>query len=384
MKVIPDICWIKQGIPEEHPTKISIDKQYSSDCSEEENSICDSDNSSNSSDEDLQVLETDNLLVFPVVEDSYLFNLQVDVYTGDDIDDFYCHHDHMLDFHPLCIDNLHSDNGNFVVVGGKDGFLRLWDINIINSAEPQLYLGKSEENDDYSPTNENATLCVSAHKSDENVVCSGHLDNKLCVWDLNDSEKPKLSVTTKDSVTCIAWMNKSTILFGCDNSTIALRDIREKKSKSKTNSQFYNLDGAVESLFCCFHNTNSIFVCTNKNTMYEMDTRNFNKPTEKLELVHSKLISSISQFRSSPHHIITASHDKSVSLWEINGFNKIYSQKLNLGRITSVKESPDNDLIFAVSGEKFYKFLMGKSNRKVISELKAYLYGITVPPKKRI
>lgn len=65
--------------------------------------------------------------------------------------DWYVHHDYILDVPPLCLEPIYFDpgnddkKGNLLAVGGIDASISIWDLDLVNSVEPTVVLGKAKD-----------------------------------------------------------------------------------------------------------------------------------------------------------------------------------------------------------------------------------------------
>lgn len=64
--------------------------------------------------------------------------------------DWYVHHDYILDVPPLCLESIYFDpgsddkKGNLMAVGSIDGSVSIWDLDLVNAVEPAVTLSKTK------------------------------------------------------------------------------------------------------------------------------------------------------------------------------------------------------------------------------------------------
>jgi periodic tryptophan protein 1 len=205
--------------------------------------------------EELQILQTDNLLLAARIEDE-LAHLEVYVYE-DDADNLYVHHDIMLPAYPLCVEWLNAPagrvtskredgNANFVAVGTMDPEIEIWDLDTVDSMYPNAILGQSVEDSTKekkkrqkkgkkpkkNKTNDryhvDAVLSLSANKHHRNLLASSSADATVKLWDLQTLECAKSYDFHTDKVCTTAWhpSENSVLLTGSYDRTVVVSDIR--------------------------------------------------------------------------------------------------------------------------------------------------------------
>lgn len=77
------------------------------------------------------------------------YTLEVYLYNEAE-NDWYVHHDYILDVPPLCLEPIYFDpgsddkKGNLLALGGIDGSISIWDLDLVNSVIPTVTLGKAK------------------------------------------------------------------------------------------------------------------------------------------------------------------------------------------------------------------------------------------------
>ncbi|VDK18272.1 unnamed protein product [Anisakis simplex] len=95
--------------------------------------------------EDFEIKENDNLVAVAKINKGE-FGLEVYVYNEEG-DDWYVHHDYLLDAPPLCLEAIQYDpgaddrKGNLLAVGTMDSAVSIWDLDVVNAVEPVVVLG---------------------------------------------------------------------------------------------------------------------------------------------------------------------------------------------------------------------------------------------------
>ncbi|KAK8229741.1 WD40-repeat-containing domain protein [Phyllosticta capitalensis] len=332
--------------------------------------------------EDLQILESDNLVLAARIEDE-MAHLEVYVYE-DEADNLYVHHDIMLPAIPLALEWLNTpvgkgpidenSRGNFVAVGTMDPDIELWDLDIVDCMYPNAILGQGAEdaanpdkkkkkkkkskkaNDDYHV---DAVLSLAHNRSHRNLLASSSADKTVKLWDLSTTKCAKSYSYHTDKVCSLAWHPTETtvLLSGSYDRTVVAADMRAPEAKAPR----WGVESDVEQVKWDPHDPNFFYISTENGVIHYHDARlapsnpSQSKPIWTLQ-AHDESISSFDINPVIPGYIATGSTDKEVKLWNVqaNGPSMIVSRNLGVGKVFSTTFAPDREVGFrlAVAGSK--------------------------------
>lgn len=143
-----------------------------------------------------------------LVSNFYLFQdeytLEVYIYNEDE-DDWYVHHDYILNAPPLCLEPINFDpgtenqRGNLLAVGTMDSLINIWDLDVVNTIVPAVSLGKTKKSnrqkrDGSAQGHSDAVTALSWNRLTEHILASCGADNILILWDLEEA-KPGTIIT---------------------------------------------------------------------------------------------------------------------------------------------------------------------------------------------
>ena len=337
--------------------------------------------------EELQVLNTDNMVVAAKVEDEVPY-LEIYVYE-DEADNLYVHHDIMLPAIPLCVEWLdiavekdakdRNAVGNYVAVGTMDPDIELWDLDTIDSMYPNAILGQGVEdeptdaaqepkkkkkkrkkskkaNDDYHV---DAVLSLAANRQHRNLLASSSADKTVKLWDLNTTKCAKSYSHHTDKVCSIAWHPKETtvLLSGSYDRTVVASDMRAPGAKAPA----WGVESDVETVLWDPHDPNNFFVTTENGMLHMNDIRNVPHKLEDTKSVwtlqaHDESISSIDVNPVIPGFLATGSSDTEVKIWNVqaSGPTMVVTRNVGVGKVFSTRFAPDPEVAFrlAVAGSK--------------------------------
>ncbi|KAF3166223.1 hypothetical protein TWF225_000818 [Orbilia oligospora] len=341
------------------------------------------DNQDDSEREDLQILPTDNLLLAGRFEDD-LAHLEVYVYE-DDSDNLYVHHDLMLPAIPLCIEWLDlpvkttptpTTKGNFAAIGTTDPDIEIWNLDTVDSLFPDAILGapspqssssttksskkkKKKSKQPVSTHHTDSILSLSSNRTHRNLLASGSADTTIKLWDLTTCTAAHSYTHHTDKVSSLAWhpTNTTILLSGSWDRTIAAVDMRTKDTVSGR----WGCESDVEGIKWDPHDSNYFYISTDVGTLHLHDARTIpsslsaTKPVWTLQ-AHSSSLTSFDVNPIIPGFIATASTDKNVKIWNVEG-NKpsmVTTRDFDLGKIFSVGFAPDKEVGFrlAIAGSE--------------------------------
>ncbi|KAK6517429.1 hypothetical protein TWF281_004086 [Arthrobotrys megalospora] len=343
------------------------------------------DNQDDDEREELQILPSDNLLLAGRFEDD-LAHLEVYVYE-DDSDNLYVHHDLMLPAIPLCIEWLDlpvkttpspTTKGNFAAIGTTDPEIEIWNLDTVDSLFPDAILGAPESSTS-TPSSKSASkkkkkkkskqpvsthhidsiLSLAANRTHRNLLASGSADTTIKLWDLTTCTAAHSYTHHTDKVSSLSWHPTSTtiLLSGSWDRTIAAVDMRTKDTVSGR----WGVESDVEGIKWDPHDSNYFYISTDAGNLHLHDARTIpsslsaTKPVWTLQ-AHSSSLTSFDVNPIIPGFIATASTDKSVKIWNVEG-NKpsmVTTRDFDLGKIFSVGFAPDKAVGFrlAIAGSE--------------------------------
>ena len=149
--------------------------------------------------EGYEIKPTDNLICCAKL-DGDMSNIEIHLWNADE-QDFYVHHDILIDKFPLCVEWLSFDAGdqdeiegdrtpgNYIALGCMSPQIEIWDIDIIDTSEPVAVLGERLKHSKKKPKigkkgHSNAVMSLSWNKHSQNIIASGSADCSILLWDL--------------------------------------------------------------------------------------------------------------------------------------------------------------------------------------------------------
>ena len=335
--------------------------------------------------EELEVLDTDNMIIAARVEDE-VAHLEVYIYE-DEADNLYVHHDVMLPAIPLCVEWIDvpvgrsatdsSLKGNYVAVGTFDPDIEVWDLDTIDSMYPNAILGpgaidaqddaalgntkkkrkKSKKiNDEYHV---DAILSLAANRSHRNLLASSSADKTVKLWDLTTTKCARSYSYHSDKVCTIAWNPKEStyLLSGSYDRTVVVADMRAPDTEVPR----WGVESDVETVNWDPHYPNFFYITTENGMIHYNDVRAAPKKPEASNSVwtlqaHDQSVSAFDVNPTIPGFLATGSTDREIKLWNVQstGPSMIVSRNLSLGKIFTTKFAPDPEVAFrlAAGGSK--------------------------------
>ena len=111
-----------------------------------------------------------------------------------------------------------SSDGNYLVTGGNDSLIKIWDTGIKPVASVKTLKAHS--------------VIISLAFCSRDTVISVQADGSIILWDIQNSTSGLLYSSGAEKSLCIAWnRSKKTVLAGCSNSILLLIDLNQHPSK---------------------------------------------------------------------------------------------------------------------------------------------------------
>ncbi|VDK88626.1 unnamed protein product [Litomosoides sigmodontis] len=319
-------------------------------------------NSDEEDQEDFEIKSDDNLVaVAKVYKNEY--TLEVYLYNEAE-NDWYVHHDYILDVPPLCLESIYFDpgsddkKGNLMAVGSIDGSISIWDLDLVNAVEPAVRLSKTkskkkrQKRDGSAQEHSGAVLSLAWNHLTEHVLASGGADSSVILWDLEETKPATIATHFDGMVQAVEWhpTELAILLTGTLSNQVGLTDCRKFDGLSKQ----WEVGGEVERLtwnhFSPFH----FFVVTENGQFYYMDTRK-NEPVISKK-VHNGGARSVVQSYYTKNLLSTCGEDGLLKVWRLQESNSdlelVTEHNVNLGGLHICRFSPDSESIVAVGGEK--------------------------------
>jgi len=160
--------------------------------------------------EDFKIKPDDNLIVAGHVDQDFS-TLEISVYNEEEGSQ-YVHHDILLEAFPLAIEWLDFDPedaskpANFVAVGTMEPHVDIWDLDLVDTLEPVVSLGrrkrkKSKKKSRHSEEgHSDAVLDLSWNHLLRNVLASASADHSVILWDLTQPKPVHTLRHHKDKV----------------------------------------------------------------------------------------------------------------------------------------------------------------------------------------
>lgn len=313
--------------------------------------------------DEFEIRPDDNLVaVAKINKDEY--TLEVHVYNEAD-DDWYCHHDYILDAPPLCLEPIQHDpgndesgKGNLLAIGTMNSTINIWDLDIVNAAEPVVTLGNSQKpgktkkkRDGSAQGHSDAVLSLAWNKLTDHVVASGGADKQVVLWDLDEAKAAQVIPNRGGEVQCLKWhpVESTFIILGTMAGGVQVLDCRDTSGQASAEWKF---EGQVERIQWNHFNPFTSFVATDDGTLRYIDMRKAGETVWKVK-AHEDSIGGLSLSAVTRGLLTTVGHDQILNVWKVQDdgvVNRIHSEKLALGPLHSLQFNPDVATIICVGG----------------------------------
>jgi len=337
-----------------------------------------------SDDDDYKIHATDGILLATRKGEDDFSHLQVYVYEEKE-GNMFEHHDIILGAYPLAVEwigaSLGSGGGrNFAAVATFEPGIEIWDLDTIDVAAPLSVLGgedeeatmaafeaakgatgkkkkkKTAKNRMKGPvmkadSHEAAVLALSWNTNHENLLASSSADTTVKLWDINEG-KCKMTYTHHDrEVQSIKWnpVETTVMLSGSMDGTIAALDARQTEVAAK-----WKLPSEVECIAWDPHNPQYFMASTDTGLVQRFDARKGSNSKALFTLdAHNDAVSVVAHNPTQPGLFLTASHDKTVKLWNLkdNKPTVLAKKDLDLGAVFCASFFKDSPFVVAVGGQ---------------------------------
>lgn len=310
--------------------------------------------------EDFKIKPDDNLIVAGHVDQDFS-TLEISVYNEEEGSQ-YVHHDILLEAFPLAIEWLDFDPEdtskpvNFVAVGTMEPHIDIWDLDLVDTLEPVVSLGrrkkkKSKQKSRHSEVgHSDAVLDLSWNRLLRNVLASASADHSVILWDLTQPKPVHTLRHHKDKVQSLQWhpYESQSILTGSFDKKAKALDCRSPESNIKS----WKFDAEVERVLWNHFSPYNFLVSTENGHVFCCDVRT-DTPVFILK-AHDDAIPGLALSSQVPGCLVTASADETVKVWDIqdNKPSFVASRNLQMGRILNSCCSPDTPFVFCFGGEK--------------------------------
>lgn len=342
-----------------------------------------------------QIYPTDNLILATRTEEE-LSTLEVYVYddqaeAGDDNDDededngarsnLYVHHDIMLPSFPLCVERVDyrvgkgkiegqpDAAGNFAAVSTFEPEIEIWNLDVTESAYPDMILGQKPQDESSVVTDSekklkkkkkkkvvqkkkndqyhvDAVLSLSHNRIHRNLLASGSADTTVKLWDLNTGTCARSFGYHDDKVSAVAWnpVEGTVLLSGGYDRNVFVCDLRVAED-SPEGRRKWTVEGDVEGIKWD-KNGQEFYVSTENGIIHKFDARIPGKSIWKLQ-AHDSEVSCFDLSSIVDGFMVTGSSDKTIKLWNLKsstGPSMILSRDLDVGKVFSVGFAPDTEI----------------------------------------
>ncbi|XP_031557007.1 periodic tryptophan protein 1 homolog [Actinia tenebrosa] len=310
--------------------------------------------------DDFTITSTDNVIISGHIEDEFS-NLEILLWNEEE-DNYYVHHDILMDSFPLALEWIDFDPdgspnpGNFVAVGTMEPYINIWDLDVIDCLEPAATLGKKKKKNKKKSKSssdlghQGAVLDLSWNHNIRNVLSSGSSDNTVILWDMAEAKAVHVLKHHKDKVQTLEFhpYEPQSLLTGSFDKRAKVVDCRSPESNIKS----WKFNGEVEKVIWNHFSPFNFLASTDNGCVYCCDVRT-DSPVFTIN-AHDSAIGGMSLSSQVPGCLLTASADNTIKVWDIKDDKPafILSRDMKMGHIMNASCCPDSPFVFALGGEK--------------------------------
>jgi WD40 repeat protein len=317
--------------------------------------------------EDIEIKKSDNLVVCATLEDCDS-SLNIFVYNDEEAA-FYIHHDILLSSIPICLEWLDFDPTqqqtavNYMAIGTMNPWIEIWDLDIMDSLEPEFILGSTTVKKKLPKTKSNAkkkpkkilghtkpVLDLCHNRLNRTVLASGSADKSIVLWDLEELKQAVKIKNHTDKVQSLKFhpLESFSLLAGSCDKTCVLYDCRNPK----TNKKSWTFNAEIEQVLWNHSNPNYFIASDESGSVHMCDIRQDKPLFSKQVESDDSAITSLCMSSSVPGLLVTASENECVKIWDIeqNQMELVHERKLKLGELNTARASPDAGFVFSFGG----------------------------------
>ena len=287
-------------------------------------------------------------------------------------DDFFPHTDSLLSTFPVCMEwigydprNEQDQRGNVLAVGTMEPQIDIWDLDVIDAAEPLVSLGKPTPAQSSSsskkkkkgrqgrkvkmdyPGHTDAVLGLSWNRGQRSLLASGSADTTVRLWDLNELETLRVYTHHSEKVEVVAWNPEEVAVLatGAHKGEVAVFDTRTPDAVAT-----WDFGSDVECLQWCPWEPSSFVVGTAEGKVIKCSAHAPGKPVFTLE-AHDAAVACLSLSPTVEGLMATGSTDEHVKVWDIKDEpSMVLSKNYDLGHIYTMQFCPDSGYQLACAG----------------------------------
>lgn len=312
---------------------------------------------------DFLIKPDDNMVAVAKI-DNEDYTLEVYIYNEKN-DDWYVHHDYLLEAPPLCLEPLQYDpgneqeegKGNLLAVGTMESTINIWDLDIVNAIEPVVTLGgkygqkKRSKRDGSAQGHRDAVLCLSWNKLTKHVMASGGADRTVVLWDLDQAKAAQIVPNFDAEIQSIHWHPAESTIFiaGTMGGSVSVTDCRNVEAATPAK---WNFEGQIEKVLWDHFNPFCAFIASDDGYLRYVDTRNSSVPVFEAR-GHEGGCSAVALSQHTRGLLTTVGIDQQVAVWKVgnNALTKVHAETFSLGPLHSVSFCPESPTIIAIGGE---------------------------------
>ncbi|RCN36686.1 WD domain, G-beta repeat protein [Ancylostoma caninum] len=279
--------------------------------------------------EEIEIKPEDNMVALAKIDrDNY--TLEVFVYNENN-DDWYCHHDYILDAPPLCLEPIQHDPGNdetgkvgnLLAVGTMEPVINIWDLDIMNAVAPVVSLGSKSKG----------------------------ADKEIILWDLDEAKTAQSISGRGGEVQALSWHSaeQSFILAGALDGSVEVLDCREDTGSP---SAAWKFSAQIEQVIWNHFNPFTAFVASDDGILRHIDMRT---PGNCLweGRAHDGSVGGLTLSSSIRGLLLTVGHDQMLCVWKVqeNGsLLKVHSEQQHIGALHAANFNPDVATVCCIGG----------------------------------